>query len=329
MTPLYGVYSAIVVSAQDPQNRGRVRLRIPQIMGTAVSGWAEPVTLGASFPGDQVFVSFDGGDRNAPVFWPMVRAGRRGWEPLELASGWTGDAGADGPPMARLAADGMIELQGVARTTDNSIPAGNLTVTIGTLAGGLKPLYRAFATAAGATTASQGAQLSTSWAAGTASTTSVTFVENLTTAGPLSVSFVAPISGKVNIFFGANCTNSSDTGVAYMSFTLARGATELLTPSLSWATYRQFTGFSSVVTSYPVEGLAAGSTHTVTAAYRSNAVGNTASFDKRFLRVDPVGVNPELAPRIGVYQDGTVRAVYPYGSANSFVSLAGIRVRAA
>ncbi|MEV6309997.1 phage baseplate assembly protein V [Streptomyces sp. NPDC051840] len=328
MTPLHGTYSAIVVSAQDPQNRGRARLRIPQLMGTAVSGWAEPVTLGATLPGDTVFVAFDGGDRNRPIYWPSVGAGRRGWEPLTLGAGWAGDTGTEGPPMGRLTQDGMIELHGAFRAADNAVPAGNVTQTVGTLAGGLKPVYRAFALAAGPTSASQGAQPATVWGPGTGTTTSATFVDTLSTGGLLTLNFVAPISGKVSVLFGANCTNSSETGVAYMSFTLLRGSTELLAPSLSYATYRQYLGFSSTMTSYPVEGLTPGSTHTITAAYRSNATGNTASFDKRFLRVDPVGVNPDMAPRIGVYQDGTVRVVYPHGTSNSYVSLAGIRVRA-
>lgn len=328
MTPLYGTFGAIVVSTQDPQNRGRVRLRIPQVMGVAVSGWAEPVSHGIALPGDQVFAAFSGGDRNAPIFWPLVRTGALGWTPITLLPGWVGDTGEDGPPVCRLSADGMIELHGALRREDSVIPEGNISQTVGTLPLGLAPVTRGFAIAAGATSGSQGSQVSTAWGSGTGGTTSITFTETLSAGVPLTLSFVAPASGKVNIMFGANATNSSDTGVAYMSFTLTRGSTTILSPSLSWATYRQFLGFSSVATSYPVDSLTPASTHTLTASYRSNASGNTASFDKRFMRVDPVSVNPDMAPRVGLYQDGTVRVTFPFGYTSSYVSLAGIRLRA-
>lgn len=36
------VYAGIITHAQDPQGLGRVRLRIPQVSGDAVTGWAYP-----------------------------------------------------------------------------------------------------------------------------------------------------------------------------------------------------------------------------------------------------------------------------------------------
>lgn len=39
----YGIYRGIVVDSNDPEDKRRVRLRIPQILGNAVTNWAWPV----------------------------------------------------------------------------------------------------------------------------------------------------------------------------------------------------------------------------------------------------------------------------------------------
>lgn len=38
----YGKYLGFLVDNQDPQRRGRLRLRVPEVLGEVVSGWAEP-----------------------------------------------------------------------------------------------------------------------------------------------------------------------------------------------------------------------------------------------------------------------------------------------
>lgn len=91
MIPIHGLYSAVVVSNSDPEQRGRVQLQIPQITGLAVSGWAEPITAGESVPGDHVYMTFEGGDRNYPLFWPKVR--RPGGDPARAVSVSDNDAG--------------------------------------------------------------------------------------------------------------------------------------------------------------------------------------------------------------------------------------------
>ncbi|MFE5853216.1 phage baseplate assembly protein V [Streptomyces sp. NPDC056500] len=327
MTPLFGIYSGIVVSTQDPQNRGRVKLRVPQVMGAAITGWAEPVVIGNATVGDQVFAAFEGGDQSWPIYWPRPQASALGWRPLALGTGWEGDTGPDGVPECRLM-DGMIEVQGAVRRTDGEVPAAGAPHTVGTLPVGLAPVYRVLAAGATLTNAAQESQSVAAWGPGTAGTTSTSFTETLETAAALTVSFVAPSSQKVNVLFGANCTNSSATGIGYMSIGLRRGGTTVFSPSLLYATYRATDGFVSVSTSYPVSDLQAGVTYTVTAWYRSSSLANTAHFDKRFLRVDPVMPNPNMTPRTGLYQDGTLRVVYPHGSASSFVSFTGLRARA-
>ncbi|MET9470533.1 phage baseplate assembly protein V [Streptomyces sp. NPDC002922] len=329
MTPLYGTFSAIVVDAHDPQNRGRARLRIPQVMGTAVSGWAEPVVLGAVLPGDQVYVSFDGGDRNFPVFWPKVRAGLRGWVPLTMAAGWVADTSVDGPPAARLTGDGMIELQGVARTTDGSVPVATSDQTICTLPDGIRPLYRVFGMGAGSAAASNGAQSASASRGLRGTTTSTTYVSTLTSdATAVTVSFVSPASGRVNVMLGANIINTNDLRWSYMSFGVSLGGTQIVAPDNDSALYKAKTGDTSVASSFPVSGLLGGSTYTATLWYQTSNADNTVTYDNRILRVDPVMPGSELGVRIAVNQDGTIRARYPYSTGSSFVSLGGVRARA-
>lgn len=69
---LYGLYLGTCVDNADPQQRLRLRLQIPQLLGTAVTNWAEacvPVG-GTDTPeaGATVWVMFMGGDPNYPVW---------------------------------------------------------------------------------------------------------------------------------------------------------------------------------------------------------------------------------------------------------------------
>lgn len=80
----YGKYRAFVVDNADPENRGRLRLRIPSVLGNdVVSGWALPCAPygGAADQGlffipeidAGVWVEFEGGDLDYPIwvgcFW--------------------------------------------------------------------------------------------------------------------------------------------------------------------------------------------------------------------------------------------------------------------
>ena len=42
----YGIYRGICVNSNDPINRGRVTLQVPQILGSVVTDWAWPITGG-------------------------------------------------------------------------------------------------------------------------------------------------------------------------------------------------------------------------------------------------------------------------------------------
>lgn len=76
---LPGVYPAVVVDVQDPDNQGRVKIRLPWIdedEGQQATAWARLSTLmaGASRgtflvpdPDDEVLIAFMAGDPNRPV----------------------------------------------------------------------------------------------------------------------------------------------------------------------------------------------------------------------------------------------------------------------
>jgi hypothetical protein len=65
----YGIYRGVVVDTADPDNRGRITLQVPQILGTAVTGWAWPIIGGYTpIPGDGCWVMFEGGDPNFPLW---------------------------------------------------------------------------------------------------------------------------------------------------------------------------------------------------------------------------------------------------------------------
>lgn len=64
-----GFYRATVVDVKDPENRKRVRLRIPHILGEAVTGWAEPMAcIWKPDVGDVVWATFEGGDLSYPLY---------------------------------------------------------------------------------------------------------------------------------------------------------------------------------------------------------------------------------------------------------------------
>lgn len=70
-TKLYfGVYPGTVVTKADTTKKDRVRLHVPQVLGKALSGWADPLTPITAVPavGEVVWVLFTGGDPRYPVY---------------------------------------------------------------------------------------------------------------------------------------------------------------------------------------------------------------------------------------------------------------------
>lgn len=79
MSEYGGIYRGAVHDINDPENRGRLRLLVPDVLGEAPSAWAEPVLPTAAqtvwMAGDRVWVQFESGDINRPVYQsrPEVR----------------------------------------------------------------------------------------------------------------------------------------------------------------------------------------------------------------------------------------------------------------
>lgn len=66
------IYRALVRDSRDPSKRGRIKVTIPQISGKQVTDWIWPV-INSGFlvvpkAGDQVWVSFEAGDKENPVW---------------------------------------------------------------------------------------------------------------------------------------------------------------------------------------------------------------------------------------------------------------------
>lgn len=66
----YGVYTASVVSTQDPLKKSRITLKVPQVLGTSTSNWAVPIGYEPVIPAVNsiVWAMFLGGDINQPLY---------------------------------------------------------------------------------------------------------------------------------------------------------------------------------------------------------------------------------------------------------------------
>lgn len=66
----HGIYTASVVSTQDPLKKSRVTLKVPQVLGTSSSNWAVPIGFEPVIPAVNqiVWAMFLGGDINHPLY---------------------------------------------------------------------------------------------------------------------------------------------------------------------------------------------------------------------------------------------------------------------
>ncbi|MFF8283348.1 hypothetical protein ACF06W_11565 [Streptomyces albus] len=322
MAPLTGLYRAIVVNAHDPQNRGRARLRIPQIMGTAVTGWAEPISLGAVLEGDRVVAGFDGGDHNCPLFWPMVRDGAQGWIPLTLDSGWS--AGTNGPPSVRLGADGMLELDGSVKAA--SARTGT-PIKFARLPTGILPIHTSVHPVATEYRTAYSSRLAFGEWRATTTTTSASYVTD--SNGP-AVTFVAPSSGAVVIVFGALMRNDTSTGRARMGIQIKDGSTVITGPDDNRSAECQSQYNSSVSNALTYTALIPGHSYTAMAMYRSDTASNTASFDNKWISVTPtVAVSTPMA-LVSMETSGDLKITFPPSHYTPYAAtLNGVRARVA
>lgn len=142
---LHGFYGAVVTANNDPEGKSRIKMLIPQVFGTAVSNWAEPIAmlpadLGGIVPavGTVVHAVFTGGDRNRPAWAAMTQAKTAPqpvtWTALTLLASWTNVSGAAAAQYRPSGSDG-VEIIG-------NIQSGTVTngTTIAVLPSGSRPV---------------------------------------------------------------------------------------------------------------------------------------------------------------------------------------------
>jgi uncharacterized protein involved in type VI secretion and phage assembly len=150
----YGKYRGAVVDNEDPQRRGRLRVRIPSVLGETETTWALPCLPYGGTPDvglylvpdvdARVWVEFEEGDIGHPLwvgtFWPSGAGGEATGDPqvrgLRTASGhelsFEDHAGAERTRLAHPAgALVTIDEQGTVTVAD----AAGATVTLDAAAG--------------------------------------------------------------------------------------------------------------------------------------------------------------------------------------------------
>jgi uncharacterized protein involved in type VI secretion and phage assembly len=98
----YGKYRGTVASNQDPKNLGRLKARVPEVLGDVETGWALPSAPYAGNgigvftvppPGSGVWIEFEAGDVSRPIWtgcwWgenqlPENESGTRATPPLKI-----------------------------------------------------------------------------------------------------------------------------------------------------------------------------------------------------------------------------------------------------
>ena len=74
---VYGTYRGVVTNNRDPENRGRLQLRVPEVFGESVAEWALPCApyggglkgfYAVPTPGDEVWVAFEAGEPRQPIW---------------------------------------------------------------------------------------------------------------------------------------------------------------------------------------------------------------------------------------------------------------------
>jgi uncharacterized protein involved in type VI secretion and phage assembly len=68
----YGKYRSIVSRIEDPEKRGRIKVRCPSLLSLSESAWCEANKTNGDFRiprvGESVWVEFENGDINRPIY---------------------------------------------------------------------------------------------------------------------------------------------------------------------------------------------------------------------------------------------------------------------
>ncbi|MFF3750106.1 hypothetical protein ACFYYH_06530 [Streptomyces sp. NPDC002018] len=123
--------------------------------------------------------------------------------------------------------------------------------------------------------------------AGTLAATAYSETLTGSTGDPTAVTFTAPPSGSVLVSVGARISGSAAVA-CLMSANIRTGTTLTLAAADTRAAIVSGTNQCSASTQFQVNGLTAGAVCTATAAYKSAATTNTATFTNRFVTVTPL-----------------------------------------
>jgi len=69
-TRFYGIYRGVVYAVNDPLEKGRIKVQVPQLLSDFPTQWCWPVGVVGVTPniGEGVWVQFEGGDPTYPVW---------------------------------------------------------------------------------------------------------------------------------------------------------------------------------------------------------------------------------------------------------------------
>lgn len=138
----FGVHSAVVYANNDPLSQNRVILQIPQVMGTALSNWADPLLQNFTLPavGTYVLACFLGGDINKPAYFPTPATAIPAISnsPVQIIVGSTSTQGlgievtADTGERLAVTGDGTLHWGTGTGATDTTLGRGNIAGQVST-----------------------------------------------------------------------------------------------------------------------------------------------------------------------------------------------------
>jgi len=128
----YGKYRGSVESIDDPQRRGRVTLKVPDVLGDRTSTWAEPCVPLAGPTGfpmgvflvpperTAVWVEFEAGDWNHPIWVGCLWGGKDG--SFVPSQAYEGQSGSPSIVMQTRGRNSLV-------ISDGPAPDGGITLT--------------------------------------------------------------------------------------------------------------------------------------------------------------------------------------------------------
>lgn len=232
---LHGMYGSSVFNNRDPKGKNRVELHIPQVLGTAISNWADPIANSSGKSpavGTYVVCVFIGGDINRPAYvppeWskPYVPPAPSAWQLITPSGGWS-TVGGFTKPQVRKTADDSIEIAGnlsggttTDGTTIGTLPSGSFSTSAGSyiplqVVAGASPVSTPVSGASLASTAvTTGALSNLSGSIDAGQSTNIptgnhTIASTPATLGPSGINFSNTISGATITLNSGTITSQS------------------------------------------------------------------------------------------------------------------------